>query len=190
VSSIRLFILGSLAERGPMHGHALRLLADEEHIAEWADVTPGAIYGAIKRLAAEGLIDALRVEREGNYPERQVYEITDAGHESLTAIRLEALETIVYRPDPFDLGMARLGPENLPGVRDVLEARLAEFRARLEAEKSHQDRIGKYLTLTEKHVVRHDWHRLQAEIDYHEELLTALPEILHDETSRKGHHPS
>jgi DNA-binding PadR family transcriptional regulator len=190
VSSIRLFILSSLAERGPMHGHALRLLADEEHIAEWADVTPGAIYGAIKRLAAEELIDALRIEREGNYPERQVYEITDAGRESLSAIRQDALESILYRPDPFDLALARLGPENLGGLRDTLEERLAEFRARIAAEELHQAKIAKYLTITERKVSRHDWHRLQAEIAFHEELIANLPAILEDETSRKGHHPS
>src|SRR3954466_5367578 len=79
VSSIRLFILGSLAERGEMHGHALRLLAEEEHIDSWTDFGPGSIYGAIKRLTTDGLIEERRTEREGNYPERQVYGITDAG---------------------------------------------------------------------------------------------------------------
>jgi DNA-binding PadR family transcriptional regulator len=186
VSSIRLFILGSLDERGPMHGHALRLLADEEHIDEWADVTPGAIYGAIKRLAAEGLIVSVRLERDGNYPERQVYEITPEGRESLAEIRRSALETITYRPDPFDLAMARLGVENLDGLRETLENRLAELRARVEAEGRQSERIAQYLTLTERHVTRHDLHRLRAEVAWHEELLGVLPEILADERSRKG----
>ncbi|MDQ1605986.1 MAG: hypothetical protein QOJ18_353, partial [Microbacteriaceae bacterium] len=52
MSSIRLFILGSLAERGPMHGHGLLLLAEEEHIDLWTDFAASAVYGAIKRLAA------------------------------------------------------------------------------------------------------------------------------------------
>ena len=186
MSSIRLFILGSLTERGPMHGHGLRLLAEEEHVEEWADVTPGAIYGAIKRLAAEGLIEPLRVEREGNYPERQVYAITPQGTESLRTIRTDALETIVYRPDPVDLALARLGEENLEDLREVLEARLAEFRARAAHEEIHIGKIGHYLTLTEKHVTRHDLHRFRAEIAWHEEMLAALPEIIADEKSRKA----
>ena len=187
VSSIRLFILGSLAERGAMHGHALRLLAEEEHISEWADVTPGAIYGAIKRLAVEGLIDALRVEREGNYPERQVYEITDAGRSSLSEIRLEALTQIVHRPDPFDLALARLGPENLASLGDTLRQRLAELRERLAADEVHMASIAHYLTLTEQLVTRHDGHRLRGEIAFNEELIANLTAILTDETSRKGH---
>ncbi len=51
MSSIRIFILGALADRGPMHGHQLVLLANKEHISEWADITVGSLYGAIKRLA-------------------------------------------------------------------------------------------------------------------------------------------
>jgi DNA-binding PadR family transcriptional regulator len=46
-----------------MHGHQLRLLAEEEHVALWTDITVGSLYGAIKRLAAEELIEEVRVER-------------------------------------------------------------------------------------------------------------------------------
>lgn len=170
-----------------MHGHALRLLAEEEHIDEWADFAAGAIYGAIKRLAAEELIGSVRIERDGNYPERQVYEITPAGRESLAEIRQEALERIVHRPDPVDLALARAGDLGEAAIRDVLEMRLAELRARAESERIHLDRIGHFLTLMERHVMRHDLHRITGELAWHEELLAALPEIMRDEESRKGH---
>lgn len=169
-----------------MHGHALRLLAEEEHIDEWADFAVGAIYGGIKRLATEELIEPLRVEREGNYPERQVYAVTDAGRASLLEIRTHALTTIVYRPDPFDLALARLGEETEDDVRALLEARLAEFRARLAHEETHSKVIAKYLTPMEQQVMRHDAHRIIGEIAWHEELLGALPEIL-TTTPRKSH---
>lgn len=29
-----------------MHGHQLRLLAEEEHIDLWTDITVGGLYGA------------------------------------------------------------------------------------------------------------------------------------------------
>jgi len=79
VSSIRIFILGALRERGPMHGHQLRLLFEEERLDLWTDITVGGLYGAIKRLAAEGLIEPVRTEQVGAYPERRVWQITDAG---------------------------------------------------------------------------------------------------------------
>lgn len=169
-----------------MHGHAMRLLAEEEHVENWADVSVGAIYGAIKRLAAEELIEAVRTEREGNYPERQVFGITEEGRASLAGIRRQALETIVLRPDPVDLALSRLGADDIDELQGILEARADELRARLAAEATHSEKIGTYLTLTEKHVIRHDVHRLRGELAWHEELLGALPEIIADERTRKN----
>ena len=70
VSSIRIFILGSLEQRGPMHGHQLRLLAEQEHVAMWTDITVGGLYGALKRLATENLIAQVRVEQPFRQPIR------------------------------------------------------------------------------------------------------------------------
>jgi len=171
-----------------MHGHALRLLAEEEHVDSWADVSPGAIYGVIKRLLTEGLIETVRVEREGNYPERQVFAITPLGASSLRQIREHSLTTLVHRPDPVDLALTRLGDENVDTLGQTIENRIAELTLRVEAEKGLADRIGHHLTLMERHVVRHDLHRLQGELAWHQELLEALPEIIADEKSRKGNH--
>ncbi len=186
MSSIRLFILGSLSERGPMHGHALRLLAEEERIDNWADFGAGAVYGAIKRLDSEGLIATERIEREGNYPERSVYGITDAGRDSLDDLRREGLTRIVMRPDPVDLALARLDPQALGDLETVLLSRTADLRGRLEYGTEHLDDIRRHLTVAEAHVMRHQLFRLRAEIDWHEEFLSALPEIIADEKSRKA----
>lgn len=171
-----------------MHGHALRLLAEEENIDKWADVSPGAIYGAFKRLAAEELIEPVRLEREGNYPERQVFAITAAGTESLARIRREALETIVYRHDPVDLALARLDDASVDALESTLRQRHAQLTKDLEAGLVRLERIAQYLTVMEKKVLRHQVHKLMAEIAWHEELLGALPEITADEKSRKGRH--
>lgn len=186
MSSIRLFILGSLAERGAMHGHALRLLAEEEHIDNWADFGAGAVYGAIKRLDAEGLITTERIEREGNYPERSVYGITDAGRDSLRSLRLEGLQTITLRPDPLDLALARLDPDRLDDLEGLLVTRTAELQRRLDEATETLERISGLLTVAERHVMRHQHLRLKAEIDWHHDVIRALPEIIHDERRRRG----
>ncbi len=79
MSSIRLFILSSFAQHGPMHGHRLRAEAERNRVPLWTDISVGAVYGAMKRLAAEGLLREAGSEREGNRPTRQLYEITDQG---------------------------------------------------------------------------------------------------------------
>ena len=43
------------------------------------NVRPGSLYGALHRLAAEGLIEPLRTEQDGQFPARTVYAITSEG---------------------------------------------------------------------------------------------------------------
>jgi DNA-binding PadR family transcriptional regulator len=185
VSSIRLFILGSLAERGAMHGHAVRLLADEEHITLWTDFTVGAVYGAFKRLAAEGLIAEVRTERDGNFPERQVFQITDVGITALGSLRQQAMREIVMRPDPIDLALARLGRDDLDRLGDDVLARVERLREDAAASRRRAIHVDEWLTVLERIVIQHKIARLDAEIAWHEKLLASIPAIVADEKSRK-----
>ena len=94
MSSIRLFILSSFAELGPMHGHRLRLEAERNRVHLWTDISVGAVYGAMKRLASEGLLREAGREREGNRPTRQLYEITEEGRLALAALQRAGLSEV------------------------------------------------------------------------------------------------
>jgi len=167
-----------------MHGHQLRLLAEQEHVHYWTDISVGSLYGAIKRLAAEGLITELRLEREGNYPERQVYEISEAGSAALAVLRREGLGDVVFKPDPFDLAMSRLDPNGLDGVEQTLAERVATLRRLLAESETQRARADQYLTVNERFVLSHKSARLAAEIEWHEALITELPRIIADESAR------
>jgi len=184
MSSVRLYILGALSAEGPMHGHQLRLLAEQEHVHYWTDVSVGSLYGAIKRLATEGLIAELRVEREGNYPERQVYGITELGSAALAELRREGLSTVVFKPDPFDLAMSRLDPNGLDEVADILAARRAALTTMLAESEVQRARADQYLTVNERFMLSHKSARLRAEIEWHDALISELPRIIADESAR------
>lgn len=185
MSSIRLYVLSSLAERGAMHGHALRLLAEEEHIDEWTDFTVGAVYGVLKRMAADGHITVVRTEREGNYPERQVYEITEAGEVALAALRKDHLEQLDIRPDSFDLALGSLDPDGLDDLESIVRGRLDRLRALVADKESHMVHVDQLLWKSEQWAVRHGLSKMRADIAWHEELLAALPEIITDERARR-----
>jgi DNA-binding PadR family transcriptional regulator len=185
VSSIRLFVLGSLDQRGPMHGHQMRLLAEEEHVDIWTGITVGAVYGALKRLESEHLITAVRTERSGNYPERKIFDITEQGRAVLAEVRAEALTRIEVRPDPVDLALTRLDTGSLDELESVVRDRLDEFRRRLAEREAHIEHITQYLTVAEQVTVTHATDRLRAEVTFHERLLAAVPQIVADELSRK-----
>lgn len=184
MSGIRLYILGALAREGEMHGHRLRQLADKEYVTLWTDISVGALYGMLKRMAIEELIEESRTEREGAYPERQVWRITAEGRAALARLHDEVLGEVVFRPDPFDLAMSQLNSEQLDEFPAVLELRLEKLRAMLAHERTKTEQFSQNLTMNEKFIVDHRDVRLKAEIAWHEALLESLPELLANEKNR------
>src|SRR3954463_7472101 len=114
MSSVRLYILGALAELGPMHGHQIRREAQTNRTELWTDIKVGSLYRALGRRAEEGTIEAVRTERAGNMPARTIYAITDMGRQELDVLRDDVLREVRLRPDPVDLALqysAELGPD-------------------------------------------------------------------------------
>jgi DNA-binding PadR family transcriptional regulator len=180
VSSIRLFILGTLAASGPLHGHQIRQQAQSDRTEQWADVHVGSVYGALKRLASEELIREVRTERVGNRPERTVYEITAEGRRALAAVRDQALRELTRPNDPFDLALAQsrdLPEEVLTGI---VANRLAGLRV-LESSLRHRAETDDiYLNEAERMVMWHLIERAAAEVRWHEEVLSRMPKIAAD----------
>lgn len=186
MSSIRFFVLDAFARYGEMHGHQLRLQAEQERVHLWTDISVGALYGALKRLAADGLLTEVRVEREGNFPERQVYAITEAGRDALRELHQATLEAVVHRPDPFDLAFARLDPDRLDDLPRTIQERLSTLERMLDETVANNDRARQWLTIGEELVITHGEHRLRSEIDWLRTLQSRLPAIIADERARIG----
>ncbi len=175
MSSIRLFILDAFERHGEMHGHRLRQEAERERVGLWTDISVGALYGAIKRLAADGHLEAVRAERDGQRPERQIYAITDLGRQALAVLRREALADVVLRPDPFDLALTRTGPVDHEMLAESIMARLTTLRRMLAERIDLNLRAGPYLSPLEVHALAHREHVLRSEIAWHEAFLEQLP---------------
>jgi DNA-binding PadR family transcriptional regulator len=81
MSSTRLLILGVVWIFQPVHGYDVRRELLSWHADEWANVAPGSIYHALKKLAEEGLLREVGQEQVGGRPNRTPYEITPKGAE-------------------------------------------------------------------------------------------------------------
>ena len=180
MSAIRVFILGTLAQSGPLHGHQIRQQAQADHTELWADVHVGSLYGALKRLANEGLVREVRTERVGNRPERTVYEITPDGRRALSVLREQALREFDHHNDPFDLALtqSRDLPEEV--LTQIAENRLAGLRVAESSMRLQAETADIYLNEAERMVMRHQIERVAAEIRWHEELITRMSKIAAD----------
>nr|WP_269446173.1 PadR family transcriptional regulator [Gloeobacter violaceus] len=181
MSSIRLFILSSFAEHGPMHGHRLRLEAEHNHVHLWTDISVGAVYGAMKRLVAEGLLRETAREQEGNRPTRQVYEITDEGRRHLAALRRSGLSEVWFKYDPFDLALTRAKPDLLGELPTILANRLEAVKALLAETKRINEWARPKVGQAKRWALRHTEYRLEAEVAYLTEMMLAVSDIVADE---------
>jgi hypothetical protein len=111
--------------------------------------------------------------------------ITESGREALDAMRLETLSSFSLKPDPFDLAMARLGPDVLDALPAILAGRRERVVADLAEREAAFERASRFLTRAERHVMRHASFRLQAELDWLDALLADLPAIITDERTRE-----
>ncbi|MGG7509793.1 PadR family transcriptional regulator [Plantibacter sp. YIM 135249] len=190
MSSIRLFILASFAEHGEMHGHQMRREAERNYVDLWTDITVGAVYGALKRLVTEGLLEEVEREHIGNRPARQTYRLSDAGREALAEARTHAMSDIWFKFDPFDLGLTRVAPDDIERLPELLQARLAALRELLEETRTVNENARSHITLTERWALDHTEHRLQSEVEWLGRLLDAAPEIVAEELAiRSGEQP-
>jgi DNA-binding PadR family transcriptional regulator len=173
----RLFVLGALARHGPMYGHQIRRDARIDRTELWSEVKPGSLYSALHRLQAEGLIEPVRTEQQGNLPARTVYAITSEGHRELKALREEALREVTMRPDPVDLALAMsadLDEEALRGYfasrRQALSGRAALFarvRARAWPDQGPADDL----------VIEHAMARIETELRWHDTVLDRIGKL-------------
>nr|WP_256870502.1 helix-turn-helix transcriptional regulator [Paenarthrobacter nitroguajacolicus] len=167
-----------MAEKGPMHGYQLRLIAERGHMQNWTDITPGAIYGALKRLLRDGLVREVRNEREGGRPERQIVELTVEGREELDALVTEAATAFRLPPDPFDLILARPTAEMQSNFESVLRQRSELVSAEAAIYEARIRDLGPALTDFERLAMSHKLIKIQAELSFLVQTLDALPQIL------------
>ncbi|MBF6327876.1 PadR family transcriptional regulator [Nocardia transvalensis] len=177
MNETRLFVLAALARRGPMHGHQLRRDARLDRADLWSRVKPGSLYGALHRMEDEGLIRPLRTEQQGALPARTVYEITEEGRRELRALRDEAFTDVDIRPDPVDLALAVSADLDRDLLRGYLEDRIAALRTRATRIEHQLDRRWPDQSLADDLIVDHARLRIQAEIEWHEKVLTDLDKL-------------
>ena len=180
VNPTRLFILGALAKHGPMYGHQLRRDARLDRTELWSEVRPGSLYGALHRLAAEGLIEPLRTEQDGQLPARTVYGITEEGHRELRVLRAEALQEVRLQPDPVDLALAMSSDLDPDILRGYLDDRVRALSARAAQFDHQRDRLWPGQTVADDLVVEHARRRIQAELDWHQLVLDQIGKLAAD----------
>jgi len=79
MSTTRLMILGVVKLLQPVHGYDVRRELESWHAEDWANIAPGSIYHALRRLSEEGLLEEVSTEQVAGRPARTTYRVTAKG---------------------------------------------------------------------------------------------------------------
>jgi DNA-binding PadR family transcriptional regulator len=74
-------ILGAVRLMQPVHGYDVRRELLSWNADKWANIQPGSIYHALKKLTDEGALREVDQEQVGGRPARTRYELTPKGEE-------------------------------------------------------------------------------------------------------------
>jgi DNA-binding PadR family transcriptional regulator len=138
-SPLALAVLG-LLHAAPLHPYAMQRLIKLWGKDSVVNVGQRAnLYKTIRRLQQAGLVTVLQTEREQRYPERTVYEITDAGRDAARTwlTNMVAVPRNEFPQFPAALSFVMLlGPEQMLAAMQerarAVNSKLAELDANAE----------------------------------------------------------
>ena len=131
-----LAVLALLHER-PMHPYEIAVLMKQRDISFSIKLNTGILYATINSLLTEGYISIKGTEREGNLPERTVYELTPMGAELCISLLRDLLQNPEKEYPRFAAGltfMMHLPPKE---VESLLSARMAQLKRQVDQERAN-----------------------------------------------------
>lgn len=124
-----MMILGLVSWMQPVHGYDVRRELLSWSADKWANVQPGSIYHALRKLAEEGLLREVKSEQVGSRPARTTYEITPTGLDEFQNLLRGHWWDIKPVYDPFLAALAFLPALSREEVAAALRNRAEQLRA-------------------------------------------------------------
>ena len=132
---LALAVLVLLYERA-MHPYEMAATLRERRKEESIKLRYGSLYTVIELLVKAGFIAPKKTTREGNRPERTVYQISNAGEAELRGWMREILSTPTKEYPRFEAGLSLLPALPPDEVTDVLQTRVEFLKKDIEQIKA------------------------------------------------------
>jgi DNA-binding PadR family transcriptional regulator len=124
-----MMILGLVQWMQPVHGYDVRRELLSWSADKWANVQPGSIYHALRKLSDEGLLREVATEQVGGRPARTSYEITEKGRAEFQSLLRAGWWNLAPGPDPFMAAFSFLPALSREEAVAALRNRALQLRA-------------------------------------------------------------
>ena len=143
-SAWALVIMSLLFER-PMHPYEIRRMVRQRGKGDLVDLRPGSLYRTIERLERSGLLEPVETTREGKFPERTVYRLTERGREELADWMRELLSTTMKDFPQLLQALSVLPILEADDARLQLEKRVLDLEGEIASLRTTMHRLAPVL---------------------------------------------
>ncbi len=173
---LALAVLACLGER-PMHPYEISSTLRHRGKEQSIKLNYGSLYSVVAALQKHGLIAEREKVREGNRPERTVYEITPAGTDEFEDWLSELLSTPTHDPSTLESALSLIAGLPPDEAARLLEERVSRLDLELRAVAASND-WARERGLPEVFLVESTFREtmLTAERDYAAQLATRIRE--------------
>ncbi|GAB3749260.1 PadR family transcriptional regulator [Microlunatus parietis] len=179
MSATRLLVLGAVIDREVAHGYQVRKDLAAWRVDLWGGIGQGSIYHALRRLAAEGLLESIDDETRSAGPARRRYRPTSRGRSAFVDLLERTLLSEENAPGETMAAIGFIDALTRPRAIELLEQRVDTYRAKRDRVAREYDQDPEAEWRHHLEAVRYWTQVADAEIGWTEQLLERL---------RAGHH--
>ena len=161
----RILLLLGLLRTQEMHGYQLNEYIDRQ-MAFCVDLKRSTAYYLLDKLCREGYVSQ-ETEREGNRPERRVFQITPAGEARFQVLLRTNLAS--FQPPTYAEDIGVMFQQHLPS--DEVRALLQQRRAGVLARREEIEGLGAGLPVSHGSLIEHHLLHLDAELAWVDALI-------------------
>ncbi|UOX88291.1 PadR family transcriptional regulator [Amycolatopsis sp. FBCC-B4732] len=129
MSATRLLVLGVVRMYGRAHGYQVRRELLSWSADKWANVQPGSIYHALKKMTTEELLEQVDVEPGAGGPDRVAYRLTSEGEQEYQVLLSKALSDPELNHPDLSAGISLMTTLPRARVINLLRHRLVHLEA-------------------------------------------------------------
>ena len=109
MSTTRMLVLALVRWLEPVHGYEVRRELVSWNVEEWANIAPGSIYHALRKLTEEGLLEEVATEKVAGRPARTLYRTTKPAYSNIV-ISVSGVWQLSFRQKRPPAATTAVGP--------------------------------------------------------------------------------
>lgn len=115
--------------RGEAHGYQVRQDLLSWAADRWANVKPGSIYHALKKMATDNLIEAVQTEETNLGPDRVIYRVTEQGEGEFFFLLNKGISDVEAGPAMFNAALPFITTLDRGTLKYLLNSRIQQVQA-------------------------------------------------------------